>query len=109
VLTSPRRGRADKLPERQRAEMREALQSPGYPLGPYAPRRHQTWTTCSLDVWLRYKSKAVDLAGLNRTCKVKVKRRDGSLRAKGGRPCKRHSQGISSAARHLQLRRDGEE
>jgi hypothetical protein len=58
---------------------------------------------------LKYKSKAVDLAGLNRTCKVKVKRKDGSSRAKGGRPCKRHSQGNSSAARHLQLRRDGEE
>jgi hypothetical protein len=52
--------------------------------GPCAPRRHQTSTACSLDLWLRYKSKAVDLAGLNRVCKVKLKCRDGLSRAEEG-------------------------
>jgi hypothetical protein len=54
-----------------------------YPWGPSAPRRHQTWTGCSLDLWLRYKSRQVDLACLTQTCKVNVIRKDGSSRAKG--------------------------
>jgi hypothetical protein len=69
---------------------------------------HDPKAVYSFDLWLRYKSKAVDLACLNQACKVNVIRKDGSSRARG-EDTHRSAILMASHRRSLDARNDGEQ
>jgi hypothetical protein len=55
---------------------------PSHSRAPALP--YEMWGVYEIDLWLRYKSKAVDLVWFNRTCKVSLRAGRGRVSGRGG-------------------------